>query len=67
MNLTPVYQVGDTHGEFTFTKVLPIEELQVDLDEITEKLQVEGVDKFIVAFEDLLNEIDGKRAELEAA
>ncbi len=42
-------------------------ELQVDLDEITEKLQVEGVDKFIVAFEDLLNEIDGKRAALEAA
>lgn len=29
MDLTPKYQVGDTHGEFTFTKVLPLEELQL--------------------------------------
>ncbi|MEM7334549.1 MAG: transaldolase [Chloroflexota bacterium] len=42
-------------------------ELQIDLDEITEQLQVEGVDKFIVAFEDLLNEITEKRAALESA
>lgn len=28
-NLTPSYQVGQKHGGFTFTKVLPIEELQL--------------------------------------
>ena len=34
MNLTPTYEVGDTHGNFTVTKVLPIEELQVILYEL---------------------------------
>jgi len=38
MNLTPAYKVGDTHGEFTFTKVLPIEELQVVLYELRHNL-----------------------------
>ncbi|CCB89540.1 insulinase family protein [Simkania negevensis] len=38
MNLTPIYQVGDTHGEFTVTKVLPIEELQVVLYELKHNL-----------------------------
>ena len=44
-----------------------LSELQIDLDEITEQLQVEGVDKFIVAFDELLSEINRKRALLESA
>ena len=35
MNLKTKHKVGDTHREFTFTKVLPIEELQMVLCELT--------------------------------
>ncbi len=35
MNLDPKCQVGDTHKEFTYTKVFPIEELQMILYELT--------------------------------
>ncbi|QVL58287.1 MAG: insulinase family protein [Simkaniaceae bacterium] len=35
MDLTPKHKVGETHREFTFTKVLPINELQMVLYELT--------------------------------
>lgn len=47
-----------------YTTLDNLAELQISLDEITEQLQVEGVDKFADAFADLMNEIDAKRSEL---
>lgn len=35
MDLTPKHKVGETHREFTYTKVLPIDELQMVLYELT--------------------------------
>lgn len=39
-------------------------ELQVDLDSITEQLQIDGVGSFASSFESLLKAIEGKRAEI---
>lgn len=39
-------------------------ELQISLDDITEQLQLEGVEKFAASFEDLMGAIADKQAEL---
>jgi len=42
-----------------------LEELKRDLDEITDKLLVEGVQKFASAFDNLLQSLEARRAALQ--
>lgn len=53
MDLTPKYQLGDLHEEFTFTKVRPIEELQVVLYELKHNLT--GAEVMHIASDDQEN------------
>lgn len=47
-----------------YTVLDNLAELNIDLDQVTENLQDDGVDKFKDSFDDLLDEIESKRKEL---
>ena len=65
------------HGEVQSTLMVRVEEAQaqlaalaalgIDLDQITEELQIEGVEKFAQPYDALLGSLEAKRTEISAA